>query len=292
LALLATRDDGIMNASSPRVTAAAIRWRAELAGWQIPESILASAPESPYGFPAAMFRADHESPANPSRDRALQALPEGGTVLDIGCGGGRASMALVPPAGRVVGVDSAAEMLSSFAHEADLRQVNHSEIHGSWPQVSTSADAADVVIAHHVIYNVPDLIEFATALARAARHRVVLELTDTHPWVPTNDLWSIFHGLDRPAGPTAALAADVLRSCGIPVQVQSWQRPARPASREQAVSFIRRRLCLPVAREGEVDAALATDYQFAERGVTTLWWDYAASSDPDSRAPRRGRTGP
>lgn len=260
---------------------AAQRWRAELEAWAIPEPILSAAPESPYGFPAGMFTAEPEPADTPSHRLAREALPVGGTVLDVGCGGGAGAMALVPPAGLVVGVDEAPHMIESFAAAAAARGVNHREVLGSWPEVAAEAGTVDVVVAHHVTYNVPDIVPFALALDAAARHRVVVEMTDVHPWVPTNDLWRHFHDLDRPAGPSAQLCAEVLAAAGLPVHGQTWQRPARRTDRVQTVAFIRRRLCLPAAAEPEVDAALPADYQFALRGVTTLWWDV--------RAWRRGR---
>lgn len=254
----------------------AARWRAELAAWAIPDAILDAAPESPYGFPVGMFTADpaDDDPAeDPSRRHALAALADGGSVLDIGCGGGRASMALVPPAGSLVGVDSSPAMLAAYAAAAAQRGVGHREIAGSWPQVAAEAGTADVVLAHHVFYNVADLPAFAAALTAAARRRVVVELTACHPWVSTNNLWMRFHGLARPAGPTAALAVEVLRDMGLTVSVESWQRPGRRTERTQLVAFVRRRLCLPASADPAVDAALPADYQFAARDVTTLWWE-------------------
>lgn len=253
--------------------AAAARWRAELEAWAIPPEILAAAPESPYGFPVGMFTADPEPVDTPSHQRAREALPAGGTVLDVGCGGGAGAMALVPPAGLVVGVDSAPHMLEAFAAAADSRGVAHGEILGNWPDVAAEAGPADVVVVHHVTYNVPDLVAFAVALDAAARRRVVVEMTDLHPWVPTNDLWLRFHDLARPSGPSAQLCAEVLRDAGLEVQTESWRRPARRTNRPETVSFIRRRLCLPADAEPEVDAALPADYQFVSRGVTTIWWD-------------------
>lgn len=255
--------------------AAAARWRTELEAWAIPEEILAAAPESPYGFPVGMFEADPEPADTPSRRHALEALPVGGTVLDVGCGGGAGAMALVPPASAVVGVDSAPHMIEAFAAAAAARGVAHRELLGSWPEVATDAGTADVVLAHHVTYNVPDLAPFALALDAATRRRVVVEMTDVHPWVPTNDLWLAFYGLDRPSGPSAALCAEVLTAAGFTVHSESWQRPARRTDRAQTVAFVRRRLCLPVDAEPDVDAALPADYQFASRSVTTLWWDSA-----------------
>jgi len=254
---------------------AAARWRAELEAWAIPERILAAAPESPYGFPAGMFTAEPEPAVTPSHARALEALPAGGVVLDVGCGGGAGAMGLVPPAGTVVGVDSAPHMLAAFSAAAADRGVAHREILGNWPEVADDAGTADVVVAHHVTYNVPDLVPFALALDGAARRRVVVEMTEVHPWVPTNTLWRQFHDLDRPTGPSAQLCAEVLSAAGLQVRSESWRRPARRTGRVQTVAFIRRRLCLPVGAEPHVDAALPEDYQFALRDVTTLWWDSA-----------------
>src|SRR5947208_2739915 len=114
------RDDGGVSHS------AADRWREELAAWQIPPEILARAPEPPWGFPVEMFRAPPgqvagDTSSTPSRERALEALPTGGSVLDVGCGGGAAGLALVPPASLVIGVDDGDGMLASFSAAADGR---------------------------------------------------------------------------------------------------------------------------------------------------------------------------
>lgn len=260
-------------ADATQPAAPADRWRAELAAWRIPDEIVAAAPESPYGFPVAMFQPDAEVEDTPSRQRALTALPDGGTVLDVGCGAGRAGLALVPPAGRLVGVDSSQDMLTAFRAAAAARGVSYEAVSGSWPEVADEVQPADVVVAHHVAYNVPDLAGFALALTDKARHRVVLELTDVHPWVPTNPLWWQFHRLGRPTGPTADLAAAVLREAGLDVAVDRWQRRPHRGDRATTVAFVRRRLCLPPERDPEVDAALPEGYEFSQREVATLWWD-------------------
>lgn len=270
------RQDG--GVSTPGRMDPAEQWRTELAAWAIPEHILAAAPQSPYELPVGLFTAEDEPADTPSRAAALEALTNGGSVLDVGCGGGRAGLALVPPAGSVIGVDSSPAMLAAFARAASARGVRHTEVAGSWPAAADRAGTADVVLAHHVVYNVPDLPTFADALTAAARHRVVLELTDAHPWVPTNALWQRLHGLERPSGPTATLAAQVLRGLGLDVQQESWQRPASPVERKDVVRLVRRRLCLPASADPAVDEALPADYAVAACGVTTLWWDVAAPS--------------
>src|SRR5438046_1645572 len=103
------------------MTPARQRWREELLAWAIPPEIEAAAPEPPWGFPVELFRAQSESADSPSREVAAAALPGGGSVLDVGCGGGAASLALAPPAGLVVGVDSSTDMLTEYAAGAAAR---------------------------------------------------------------------------------------------------------------------------------------------------------------------------
>jgi SAM-dependent methyltransferase len=85
-------------------------------------------------------------------------------VLDVGCGGGRAAFAVAPPAGTVVGVDHQQGMLDAFAVTADARGLVHREVLGDWPDVAEATPVADVVVCHHVVYNVADLAPFVTAL--------------------------------------------------------------------------------------------------------------------------------
>lgn len=165
------------------MTTAADRWREELAGWTIPDEILATAPEPPWGFPVELFHAEAAPADSPSRSRAFEALPLGGSVLDVGCGGGAASFALVPPASSLVGLDSSADMLADYAETAARLEVAHAEVLGSWPDVAAQAPVVDVVACHHVLYNVADLEPFVHALTEHARRRVVVELTARHPLV-------------------------------------------------------------------------------------------------------------
>ena len=254
------------------VVKAAERWAEELAAWAIPEEILAAAPEPPWGFPVELFRAEAAPVDSPSRTRALEALPDGGSVLDVGCGGGAASYALVPPAGSVAGVDESEDMLADYAETASRAGVAHTELLGSWPAVAGQAPVTDVVVCHHVFYNVADLVPFAEALSQHARRRVVVELTARHPQVDSAPLWRHFHGIDRPDGPSAALAVEVLRDAGVAARLERWSRPPRDVPREAYVRLYRRRLCLPVSAEPEVDRVMG-DGTAAWRDVVTLWWD-------------------
>lgn len=257
------------------MTTAAGRWRDELAAWAIPEPILAASPESPWSFPVELFRVAARAPDldTPSRRRALESLPPDGVVLDVGCGGGTAALALVPPAGRLVGVDPSAELLTEFATAAEQAGISHEEVLGMWPEAAGDVPVTDVVVCHHVIYNVPDLAAFAQALTSRARHRVVLELTERHPMTSTSRLWKHFHGLDRPTGPDAGLAAAALAEAGLPANLERFSRPARPVPREVMVAATRRRLCLPTERDAEVDRELGPGLDFGDREMACLWWN-------------------
>jgi SAM-dependent methyltransferase len=256
---------------------AAARWAAELAAWAIPPEILEAAPESPWGFPPALFRAAEREAVvdTPSRRRAVEALPEAGAVLDVGSGGGAASLALVPPASTIVAVDESPDMLAALAAAADERGVSHAEHVGRWPDVAGEVPPADVVVCHHVFYNVPDLAAFALALDDHARRRVVAELTASHPLTPQGPLWRHFHGIDRPEGPTAELAVAVLEEAGFAVTAEPFASPPRPhPDRAEWVAFVRRRLCLPAERDAELDAMLPPDDALLRpRQVVTVWWD-------------------
>lgn len=268
---------------------AAGRWREALAAWAIPEEILARAPESPWGFPVELFasRADAATgQLTPSNRRALEVLAEGGTVLDVGCGAGAASLPLAGRASALVGVDPSPRMLEEFRARATAAGVRVETVEGSWPEVGPRTPVADVVVCHHVLYNAPDLPAFVLALTDHARARVVVELTERHPMSPLNPLWLRFHGLPRPTSPTAADAVEVLRELGLDPHREDWQSPGTGGfSRlEDLVAWVRRRLCLTPDRDPEVLEAIGDEvvrredgtFGFPPRAVVTLWWDGAA----------------
>jgi SAM-dependent methyltransferase len=214
-------------------------WAQALADWRIPDHILAAAPRSPWIHPVELFRTgDGPAPDTPSHARARERLSDGDGVLDVGCGGGRAAFAVAPPAGLVVGVDHQQGMLDNFAAAADARGLAHQEVLGDWPDVAAVTPSADVVVCHHVVYNVAALVPFVTALSTHARRRVVLELPTRHPLSGTAPFWRHFWQLERPGGPTADDALAVLRreraDGGDAVAVDTSDDLARHDDREDA----------------------------------------------------------
>jgi SAM-dependent methyltransferase len=275
-----------------RGNGALARWRDQLEGWAIPEEILAAAPESPWGFPVGLFRSRAERagsrPSTPSNLEAARHLPAGGSVLDVGAGGGAASLPLAGVAGRLVAVDESPAMVAAFLAAAEAAGVAAEGVEGRWPEVAGRVGPADVVVCHHVLYNVADLAPFVHALTSHARRRVVVELTERHPLVALGPLWRRFHGLERPSGPGADDAAAALAALGIQAGRQDWEHRERFGfdDFDQLVAFTRRRLCLPAERDPEVAAALLAAgtrqvdgvwVSGGPRRVTTLSWAGSAS---------------
>ena len=252
-------------------------WSADLASWAIPETILAQAPEKPWIHPVAMFTVGDDIADSPSHAAARVALPIGGTVLDVGSGGGRAAFALVPPAGMVIAVDHQQGMLDAFAAAADERGVKHAEFMGDWPAVAAEVPTADVVVCHHVAFNVADIVPFLRALDDHATRRVVIEIPVRHPMSNMNQLWKHFWNLDRPTKPTAQDLHGLAMVLGFDAHIEIWEdetwgkRVELPD--EERVRFARIRLCLTEDRDPDIAEALTTMSGEEPRMVATIWWD-------------------
>ncbi len=261
----------------PLETAAA-RWADALAAWRIPDEILAQAAEPPYRLPPELFVPPAAPPDTPSRRAAAAGLGNAGSVLDVGAGVGAAGLALVPPATSLAAVDESPEMLARLRETAGERGIEPVVVEGRWPDVEALAPVADVVVCHHVFYNVARLLPFVQALTAHARHRVVVELTARHPLAPMAPLWRHFWGIDRPDGPTAEDAVALLTAAGLEPTVERFRRPERAGALDPAAraSFTRRRLCLPPSADSEVQALLAASPP-AEEPVVCLNWAGAAS---------------
>ena len=218
----------------------------------------------------------------------------GGSVIDVGSGAGAASLPLAGRASLITAIDTDPDMLSSLAAIAaglgpgdgrDTTLEAPAEIvtvAGRWPDVADRVPVADVVVCHHVLYNVMELRPFVEALSDHARVRVVVEMTEHHPVEPMNPLWMRFHGLERPEGPTWEDAVAAISSLGHDVHVERWD--AAPLhtyeSFDEMVAYHRRRLCLPSSADPEVAVALkelgvdpGNPVGLGRgRALMTLWW--------------------
>ena len=266
------------------VTQAGVLWMEQLESWKIPQHILDQADIAPWSQDPATFAVDDTiDPRSPIHELAREMLPvEGGTVFDVGCGGGRSSIPLVPRASFIVAVDESPAMLARFAQSAEEAGVGHSEIRGRFPDVVHEAELAgqplrpcDIVVCHHVFFNVADLEPFVIALTAMARLGVVVVMPRRHPLSSWNPAWKHFWNLDRPNGPTSDDAIAVIRALGFDPEVVVVPRPplARHANDPQSlVVSARRRLCLSEDRQGDVTRWLADNPpEFMDEVVVLRW---------------------
>ena len=256
------------------MTTAAEQWKSDLALWAIPQEILDQAVEKPWIHPPALFEIPAVIKDSLSHQRAREAMPTGGSVLDIGCGGGVATFAITPPAAHAIGVDEQEEMLDLYTSNATKYAVTSETVLGQWPAVADVTPVADVVTVHHVVFNVGEIAPFLAALNSHARKRVVIEAPVVHPMTNMSDGWKHFWNLIRPAVPVAGDLVNVLEEMGIKATIEYFESEILLDKKvDGANGFIRRRLCLPEERQGEIDAFLADNPRPDRRQLAVIWWD-------------------
>ena len=273
-------------------------WSDALASWAIPQHIVDAAPRDPWHLPVTRFadRADRavSDPSGVSYERAVEALKPSGWVLDVGAGAGAASLPLAPLAEHITAVDSKSEMLEAFAQRASKLGVDHTLVVGRWPDVASRVPKHDVAVAHHVVFNVPDILTFLRALDGAATRRVVMEMPPHHPLTWMSPLWLTFHGIDRPTSPIAGDLVEILSALGVDdLRAEYWQLDAAEhlasdgsddESQQQRAALVTQRLCLPASRQAEVLDALGTLAADVHRDLVTVSWTPSPVLSPSPRA--------
>jgi SAM-dependent methyltransferase len=276
---------------------AARSWADALAAWAVPEELLAQAGRSPWGHPVSRFvaraREGLDHPGGASQEEAegvldaLAAAGRPGSVLDVGAGAGSACLPLRGWASRIVALDRNVGMLAALDElAAELGPgAPVSTVEGMWPQAAAQVGEHDLVVCHHVLFDVADIGPFLLALTAAARVRVVVEIPPLHPMTWLNPLWQEFHEVPRPTRPTADDVVAVLRELGVAdLCVHRWVQRDRDAevlgSTADRVALVTRRLCLPVEREPEVAAAMAQHPPAELRDRVTIGWAGSAPALP------------
>jgi SAM-dependent methyltransferase len=269
------------------VSEAADRWRLQLQAWALPSELLASVPDSPYGWPEALWRrraanAARRETITPTAARVRQLAGPGGSVLDVGAGTGRASLPLARDGHPVTAVERDQGMLAGLTDLSAGLAVNIKP--GSWPQIGAEVEAHDVVLCAHVVYDVGEIAPFLEALHHHARVGVVVELTETHPWTHLGPYYRVLHDLDRPTGPNADdFAAVVQESTGVPPVLERWTRPPDLwfETPDEILELYGRRLLVPRSRWPELKAVLIPEIVerdgryflgSEDRRFVTAWW--------------------
>jgi len=192
-------------------------------------------------YRSATHARTHEDPFVPI---VRQALSPGSTLLDVGSGPGRHTLALVPDAAHITAVDPSAAMLGLLKQDlADGGIKNVTAVEAEWMQAEV--EPADVVICSHVLYPIADVVPFIAKLEAHARRRVFVYLRAD---VLRTDfgLWSEFYGEPLQTQPLHTDLFNVLAQMDIFADVQIVETPFTWTfeTKEQAIEQVANSVCL------------------------------------------------
>ena len=184
--------------------------------------------------------------SDPLYRRLRRSTGRRSTVLDVGSGPGRFTLALAPHVAAVTAVDPSEGMLDLCRRQArKLGLDNVSCVHGRWEDVDVPP--ADVAFSSYVVTLVADAPRFLGKLDAAATERAFLYLGAYTADAIMDPLWRHFHGTSRKPGPTYLDAVDVLRELGVTpdVEVAEVATRGRFKTVADAAKDYRDQLCLP-----------------------------------------------
>lgn len=176
--------------------------------------------------------------------RVRGAVTKDSTVLDVGAGTGRHTLALAPHVARVTAVEPSPAMLRLLREDAEGQRLTNIEaVPSEW--LAAEVEPADVVLCSHVLYPIADITPFVRKLTDAAKQRVYV-YTRVDPLPTDMGLWSEFHGVPLQAQPSHMDLLNALAQLGIMAAVEivhhrfTWTF----ASLDEAVAQVRNSLCL------------------------------------------------
>ncbi len=185
--------------------------------------------------------------ADPFFHRLKTEVTSQTTVLDVGAGTGRFTLALAPQAGHITALEPNASMLSYLRQDA-LEQglTNLSYLQTTWQDAPIDL-SADIVICSHVLYPIRDIVPFLRKLLSSARSTCYIYMRANHIDAITGHLWRHFHGDERCLPPGYIHALDVLFEMEIYANVEIVRSTSsmRFPSLEVAVDELVDQLILP-----------------------------------------------
>lgn len=169
------------------------------------------------------------------------------SVLDVGAGTGRFSLALAPLVRHVTAVEPNASMLDFLRQDAqEAGFSNISYVQATWQDAPDDLHA-DAVICSHVLYPLRDIEAFLAKLLKATDSACYIYHRATSIDSLTAPLWRHFHGDERQEPPPYIAVLDVLFEMGIYADVEIVRIPPslRYPSLDVAVQELQEQLILP-----------------------------------------------
>jgi SAM-dependent methyltransferase len=219
--------------------------------------------------------------------RLRQVVTPETTLLDVGAGTGRFTLALAPHVKHITAVEPNAAMLDYLRKDAaERRLANISFVQTRW-QDTPGYLQADIVICSHVLYPILDIVPFLEKLNYAARDTCYIYMRATHIDALIAPIWKHFHGEERCLPPGYIHALDVLYETGIYANVEIvklWSSFRFP-SLDGAVEELLEQLILPDDEKTRDELrALLGNWLIEDNGMLVppiremvsaiIWWGY------------------
>ncbi len=219
---------------------------------------------------------------DPLFSRLRRAARRSSTVVDVGAGTGRFSLALAPKVGEVVAVDPSKSMLGVLKREARRQGIaNLRTVESRWQDVVLCAEPdgqpppnavpmADVVVCSYVLPLIEDAAGFLAKMDDACRGRAYVYLNALSADAVVDPLWRHFHGRRRAPAPTFLDAAAILSELGLDpdIEVVEVATMSRFENLFKAVRSYREMLLLPdtAAVRAELRSLLSS-WLVEDRGI-------------------------
>ena len=192
-------------------------------------------------YRAALHQRNDE---DPFLVRVRGAVDATTTVIDVGAGTGRHTLALAPHVARVTAVEPSAAMLGLLREDMEPQKVaNVDTVAAEWLQAEV--EPADIVICSHVLYPIADVEPFLRKLTSHARERVFVYLR-VDPLPTDFGLWSEFHGEPLQLQPVHLDLMNALAQLDVmpDVEVVEHRFTWTFADMDEAVAQVRNSVCL------------------------------------------------
>ena len=205
-------------------------------------------------FSAAL---DATAEKDPLYARLRRASDRRSTVVDVGAGTGRFSMALAPRVTDVVAVDPSTAMLGILRRSARRQGVgNVRTVESRWEDAPLAPDpdgvpTADVVFCSFVLPLIAEAEAFVAKMDATCRGRAFVYLNASSGDALTEHFWRHFHGRPRRPAPTYLDLQAILGDLGLRPEVEVVELPTRARfdTLAAAVKAYREVLVLPDTAE-------------------------------------------